>query len=368
MAINYIQTKSSKPRVKKKHFISITHYLEGDSYVKTQVVYRWSHQFVKRYDNVDIYNTEEYSWLVKGFENRNTIVRGIDVSYENLSEQKKASIRKVEAVPIADEIILSLPEVHYEIDETDTEFFRMRSINYTYIGGVNWIQDQLRPALYINSIDTTARFDGNSILMRIDINKANKKLTNDIDRINSCEFKNKKENISVFVGHLFSYTMMLYYINISHGWKFEDITYDKLWNLAMYFLSFAKPFRGKETADNKKDRNDWIKGVKLSYLRFLFERRAYNELSKGVKHFYRSLAQGKLLEKSTRYCFPSNMNKLNKELFKSDHPKPKTVHQEVLENRNKQIKELRDKGYSERNIALVLDISRSLVHKVLSTS
>lgn len=356
MFTNYIQKKSPTTRVKRKHFISITHYLDNESYYKTQIVYRWSHQFVKRYENVDIYESDEYSWLIKGFENRNTIVKGIDVEYCQITNKEVKTVRKPEAFSISDEIYISLPEAHYTIDETDDEFFRMRTINYTYIGGVNWIQEQTRPALYINSIDTTARFDGNSILMYIDIDKAHKKFVSDIDRINSCFYENRKLQLGNFIGHLFSYTMMLYYINISHGWKFEDITYDKLWNLAMYMLSYIKPF----------EKDDWLKGVKLSYVKFLFERRAQNELSKGIKHFYRTLAQGKLIKKTTRYCFPKTMSTLDRELFKEEHEKPKTVHQEYLENRNQSIINDYKSGLSIRKLSSKYSLSVGCIHKIVA--
>ena len=62
------------------------------------------------------------------------------------------------------------------------------------------------------------------------------------------------------------------------------------------------------------------------------------------------------------------MSKLNRELFKARYTKPKTVNQEMLSRRNKQILELRQKGYSEYTIANVMDMKRSTVHKVLVLS
>ena len=358
--VNYIQQPIKRARVKRKHLLNIIHYENKGSYVITQVVYRFSWQYLKRYDNINIFESEEYHWLIDNYKLHNNIVKGVHVYYKEYEEKDKQTKRKDETLSISDEIFINLPEVHYVDDSSDKEFFRMRSISYNYIGQVHWIQNQVRPALYINSIDTThdsngIRFDGNSIFMRININKAHANLANDIRIVNGAVYENKNQLIDRFVGHWFSYTMMLYYINVSHGWKFEDIDYDIIWNLGMYLLSFAKPFVEK----------DWIKGVKISHIRFLFERRLYNELSKGIKHYYLKLAKSKLMIKNTRYAFPSSMSKLNRELFKARYIKPKTANQEMLSRRNKQILELRQKGYSEYTIANVMDMKRSTVHKVL---
>ena len=361
--VNYIQQPTKRVRAKRKHILNIIHYENKGSYVITQVVYRFSWQYLKRYDNINIFESEEYHWLIDNYKLHNNIVKGVHVYYKEYEEKDKQTKRKDETLSISDEIFINLPEVHYVDDNSDKEFFRMRSISYNYIGQVHWIQNQVRPALYINSIDTThdsngIRFDGNSIFMRININKAHDNLANDIRIVNGAVYENKNQLIDRFVGHWFSYTMMLYYINVSHGWKFEDIDYDIIWNLGMYLLSFAKPFVEK----------DWIKGVKISHIRFLFERRLYNELSKGIKHYYLKLAKSKLIIKNTRYAFPSSMSKLNRELFKARYTKPKTVNQEMLSRRNKQILELRQKGYSEYTIANVMDMKRSTVHKVLVLS
>lgn len=361
--VNYIQQPTKRARAKRKHILNIIHYENKGSYVITQVVYRFSWQYLKRYDNINIFESEEYHWLIDNYKLHNNIVKGVHVYYKEYEEKDKQTKRKDETLSISDEIFINLPEVHYVNDNSDKEFFRMRSISYNYIGQVHWIQNQVRPALYINSIDTThdsngIRFDGNSIFMRININKAHANLANDIRIVNGSVYENKNQLIDRFVGHWFSYTMMLYYINVSHGWKFEDIDYDIIWNLGMYLLSFAKPFVEK----------DWIKGVKISHIRFLFERRLFNELSKGIKHYYLKLAKSKLIIKNTRYAFPSNMSKLNRELFKARYIKPKTVKQEMLSRRNKQILELRKKGYSEYTIANVMDMKRSTVHKVLVLS
>lgn len=361
--VNYIQQPTKRARAKRKHLLNIIHYENKGSYVITQVVYRFSWQYLKRYDNINIFESEEYHWLINNYKLHNNIVKGVHVYYKEYEEKDKQTKRKDETLSISDEIFIDLPEVHYVDDSSDKEFFRMRSISYNYIGQVHWIQNQVRPALYINSIDTThnsngIRFDGNSIFMRININKAHANLANDIRIVNGAVYENKNQLIDRFVGHWFSYTMMLYYINVSHGWKFEDIDYDIIWNLGMYLLSFAKPFVEK----------DWIKGVKISHIRFLFERRLYNELSKGIKHYYLKLAKSKLIIKNTRYAFPSSMSKLNRELFKARYIKPKTVNQEKISRRNKQILELRQKGYSEYTIANVMDMKRSTVHKVLVLS
>lgn len=362
-AVNYIQQPTKRARAKRKHLLNIIHYENKGSYVITQVVYRFSWQYLKRYDNINIFESEEYHWLIDNYKLHNNIVKGVHVYYKEYEEKDKQTKRKDETLSISDEIFINLPEVHYVDDASDKEFFRMRSISYNYIGQVHWIQNQVRPALYINSIDTThdsngIRFDGNSIFMRININKAHANLANDIRIVNGAVYENKNQLIDRFVGHWFSYTMMLYYINVSHGWKFEDIDYDVIWNLGMYLLSFAKPFVEK----------DWIKGVKISHIRFLFERRLFNELSKGIKHYYLKLAKSKLIIKNTRYAFPNSMSKLNRELFKARYTKPKTANQEMLSRRNKQILELRQKGYSEYTIANVLDMKRSTVHKVLVLS
>ena len=62
--VNYIQQPTKRARVKRKHILNIIHYENKGSYVITQVVYRFSWQYLKRYDNINIFESEEYHWLI----------------------------------------------------------------------------------------------------------------------------------------------------------------------------------------------------------------------------------------------------------------------------------------------------------------
>lgn len=361
---NTISVKPKQKRNPKKHYISIVHYENDEQYFKTRITYRWSRQFTVRYENVDIYKSEEYSWLINSYENRSNFVRGIDVEFEEAPTEKATNktTKKKEVIAISDEIFIDLPEVHYINDPEDKELFRMRNIQFNILNicpnsnGIHWVQNQNRPALYVDSVDLNHKFDGNSILMYINSSKAKRELASDIENINNGS-DSKSIVLGKFVGHLFAYTMMLYYINVSHGWKFEDITYNRLWELGMYFLSCIKPF---------DENNDWLRATKISYLKFLFSRKASNELSKGIKHYYRKLAEGKLIKKESRYRFPDQMSKLDRAIFKEMFSKPKTNHQEELERRNQSIIEDHKLGLSIRKLSSKYGLSTGCIHKVIN--
>src|SRR5574344_1680508 len=117
MVENYIQQKATKPRVKKKHFLKIIHY-ESHGYFITQIRYRLSWTHKTRYENVNIFNSSQYNWLVNSYNNRDTIARGAEVEYIEVDEKTKNPVtrKKEEHVRIADEIYIDLPESHYTID------------------------------------------------------------------------------------------------------------------------------------------------------------------------------------------------------------------------------------------------------------
>lgn len=371
--VNYIQQPTKRAKGKRKHILKIIHY-EYHGYFITQIRYTLSWTHKTRYENVNIFNSSEYNWLVNSYNNRDTLARGAEVEYIEVDEKTKNPVKrkKEEPIRIADEIYIDLPESHYTIDPDDKEYFRMRNVVYnpadfgnlheSHIGhfnaSVSWTQNPGRPGLYINSIDTTARFDADSILMFIHAKELKELLYNDIVNINIGDPKKKKDYVRIFVERLFNHTMMLYYINwCDPDWDLTEITYQKAWNLAMYILAQLKPFT-KEF--------DWLPGVKISYVRWMFERKMKNELDKGLKHYFLKLAHSKLVTKETRYRFPFYYSELDKIAFKEQFPKPKTDHQINIENRNQQIINDHNQGLSIRKLAVKYSLSVGCIHKIIS--
>ena len=351
----------------KKHITQVIHYETPEGkYDGTNIAYRWSYRYTWIFTNTNIYEDEEFSWLVNSYEKRLSVIRGAHIYYYSLPKAKRfKNTRPVpQAVNVcthANNIIITLEEPHYTYDEDDNEYFRFRSCRYNINlfpnlkNGIHWTQDQLRPCRYVESYDESASFDCNTYHVYFDIKKVKNEFTEHVKNIVYCDAGNRKKHVRDFVRSLYNYTMWLYYINTSWGWKFEEMNYENLWNLAMYILNIVKPFEpGSETKEN------WLPFVKVSYVRYLFEKRVYNGCTKGLKFEYSELS--KKLPKVTRYYFPKDYDKFSREMFKLQYLSGPA--QKRLE-RNMTIKKLNSQGLSVRKIAKELDCSPMTVSRVL---
>ena len=366
----------------RKHITKITHIeLESGEYLRSEIEYHWSYKHKILIDYPNIYNSEEYSWLIKSYEQGDTVTKGIQVFKEiaqdgSINKTRRRRQKKTEYITIADDICLNLPQPHYSLDDQDNEFFRCRCCKFDLRAlpglkseNIHWTQQQLRPALYINSIDTTTRFDCNSLLVYINARSVRSMLIKHIHgAVDAKDKQEKATHIKQFVNVLFQYTLLLFYINTSWGWKFEEINYDSMWNLAMYLLCVIQPF----TVNEPNSPYDWLP-CKQSWVMYLFQKEVYG-LNRGIKLTFRD---SKLLRKETRYMFPKETTKLTKEMFKLEFKTPCQERKEKKElalrekkknilERNKLIKELHVQGLSNRKIALQVGCSKDTVSKVVN--
>ena len=358
-----IQQPPKPTRNKKKHLVEVLHLEDGTSYYGTRITYRWSYQFSLCYENVDIFKSEEYSFLINSYQKRLTVVKGAHISYvqkDAINEKMLANRRKrvaaaSDTINIADEISLNLDEPHYVDDPDDVEYFRGRNCRFVIDlfpnGYVRFIQEQHRPARYINSVDNTQRFDCNSLLVYIDTNRMAARLKEHVHHIISGYGDSKQRYVRRFVRDLAWYTTLLYYINWSRGWEFKEIDYSKLWNLAMYIIYIFKVFDGKA---------DWFPGIKEAYVKYLFEQWFYNAFSGGVKHFFAKASTH--LRKETRYAFPESYTKVQREMFKL---MVKTPSKEDLSNRNKEIRDLYSRGKSVVWLANTFKLSTRQIYNII---
>lgn len=364
---------SSVPKRQYNHsnkiYSKITH-LENDEtgdYVRTEVEYHLPHKTKLLKDIVNIYQSQEYSWLIKSYEKRATLTKGITINYDiaQYKSPKKVIHRrpkeKYNPITIADDIVIKLPEAHYIIDDDDKVYFKLSELpRYSVYEFptpiVHWVQKQLRPAYYSNSLDAHHRFDCNSICIHLNKKLMHSLLSKPIFAYQKGERRDmKQKRVRDFIQTLFGYTMLLWYINTSWGWKYEDITYDKAWNLALYILWFVKPFTPHSDYD-------WLPD-KVSHVRYLFNKHLENFLSAGIKHsYYKLVTESNLFTRVSRHCYVEGMSRLEKEFFKEDFKSDSRVNR--LE-RNEQIKELRGQGKSYEDISKELGCSMKTIQRTL---
>ena len=364
--------RKKKDTTPRKHITKITHieYTNGD-YVRSEIEYHWSYKQKILVDYPNIFQSEEYSWLVKSYEQGDTVTRGIQVFKETIQEGEpvktsKTPRKKAEYITIADDISLNLPQPHYSVDDSDNEYFRCRCCNFDLraLPGlksekIHWRQQQLRPALYINSIDTTTRFDCNSLLVYLDASTIRSLLIKHIHgAVDAKDKKTKDLHTKGFVNVLFQYTLLLYYINTSWGWKLEEISYDNMWNLAMYILCVIQPF----TLNEPESPYDWLP-YKKSWIVYLFQKEVYG-LNRGLKITFRDRVS-KLLRKGTRYMFPKGTSKLKKEMFKLEFRTPAKV---SSHERNKLIRSRHKAGESISKLAQEYGLSRTWIYRILNST
>ena len=355
----------------KKHVTQIYHYFtpSGD-YDGSNIAYHLSYQHKWNYINTNIYQDTEFNWLIPSFERKSSVIRGAHVYYRVLNDRRtrknRPTSKAVDYTKTGRNIIIHLDEPSLSIDYDDKEYFRMRSCIYNENifpcpedgrRGIHWLQKQNRPCLYVDSHDVSGVFDDNTYWVYLSINKIRAELVNHIKNIVFCEHINKKENVRKFVRSLYIYTMWLYYINTSWGWKFENMNYEVLWNLAMYILQTAQPFEPSQDSPL-----NWLPFVKVTEVRYLFEKRVYNGLGKGLRYEYDDIA--KWIPKETRYSFPKGYDKFSREMFKTEFKRPMTFKETKKLERNELIKELKKQGLSTRDIALKVGCSVGTVSSV----
>ena len=369
--ISSVPTKRRK--LNNKILIKVTH-LEDEAtneYVRTEVEYHLPKRPKPLKDYTNIYTDQEYSWLVKSYENRAAVTKGVNVYYDIACYKTPNKIihrrpkEKYNPITIADDIVIKLPEAHYIIDDSDQVRFRLSELERYSVyefptPNVHWVQKQHRPAYYSKSLDSSHRFDSNSIYVYLNKKLMYTLLSKPLFAYQKGEARDmKQKRVRDFVQTLFEYTMLLWYINTSWGWKYEDITYDRAWNLALYILWNVKPFTPHSDYD-------WLPD-KASHVRYLFNKYLENFLSAGIKHSYYKLATRRsLFTKVSRHCYPEGMSRLEKEMFKEFVVKSDSKVERL--ERNERIKELYKELKSIRKVALKVGCSLGTVQSVLKNS
>lgn len=359
-------SRQTKKRAVKKHIISLMHLEENDCYIGTNVTYRLSHQKILRYENVNIYENEEYKQFIKSYENRDTVFKTVLIYYGHPQyPSSKTKQKKQQDISIADDFVIELEQPHYSINTDDNEFFRRRNCQFIdtlfTTREMHWVQKQNRPALYVGSIDTTRRFDCNSLFVYISKNKVQKYLRNRMVNINHGHLGRTEllAEVKKFVQLWYEYTMLLWYINWSwdESWHPKEITYEKAINLGYYLLANVGVFTKEE---------DWFVGVKHTYVLYLFKKFLWNDCHRGIKSTYRRIATSRL-EKETRYMFPKEFSKLKRVMFKEEFKSPGQEKKRTILERNKTIRSMHSQGKSVRQIAKEVGCSIFTVSRAINS-
>lgn len=396
MITNYIENTSpifsNKARKPKKHVIKYIHVVDDSGeYIKTQIISHMSWSRKLDYENIDIYSDEKYLGLRTSFEHGDSFFESAQVEIKNYKEKTFRVYRSnTTRVPVHGTIIIDLPEIHYSYNRNDKCYFRMRECKYdpqAFPCSVSWVQIQNRSAHYVDNVDTSSdKFDENSVYVYLNQTKMKEKLYELILEINTAKSKvdsqiksygvvstNLKTNkLNEFITTLFDYSIKLFYINTSYGWKYEDLDYDLIWNLALYILQIVRPF---------KDGVDWLEGVTTAKVRYLLCKKLFN-IKEGVDVYLikRAKQNSELTHEKTLYAKESTDH--DKFVFKMDNPSKKQTEiiernklkeevakkkKEVLLERNKLIKEMYTQGKSVFLISNKFHISIPMVYKVLKS-
>jgi len=406
--VNYIQQPAKRVRTQRKHIVKYIHVIDDEgNYIKTQEVYRLSWERKIRYNNIDIYSHDSFKSLRKSFENRDSFYKGIDVEIVSYKERQYSTKRntRTEVTHTLGRIKLNLPEVHFSYDEDDKEYFRMRSCQYdstVFPSEICWTQERFRNSHYINNVDTSQaeidastgqpiirKFDENSLYVYLNQKQIKKTLKECISLINAAkaqanyELKANGDIVSIplknkmlgrFISKLFGYSMFLFYINTSHGWKYEELTYELIWNLSMYIMQIIKPFGGKEKID-------WIEGVTVNKVKYLLARKLFNisngvdtYLINNVTHFSEIIKEKNMyvvgISSSDKLNFKlSNLSRKQKEILERNLnlKKDKLKKKQAILERNKQIKEMYSKGKSVFLISTLFHISTKRVYTIIKS-
>ena len=354
-----------KYRNKKKHIISIEHYEVDNVYEKSLIKYHWTREKKLRFEHINIFNDTEYNYFIKSYQNRDTIYRGVIISYATpvIKEHTDKSSPRNKQLTIGDEIIIELDQPHYAIDNNDHNWFRISNCEFHDqvfpTRQIHWVQQWNRPALFINSIDCTRRFDSNSLFVYIRKSKVKKDLKSMFRAINfgKLEKADKLDQERRFARIWYTYTLLLWYINWSWSdeWHVKKLNYETFLNLGYYLLWNIDFF------DSKKE--DCMMGVRQSYIEFLFMKELWNDCRRGIKHTFRDKVS-KSIQKETRYMFPEGTSKLQKDMFKYQHPTP--CKEDILE-RNKQIKDLHNQGCSVQELMDKFGIKKRQIYNILKS-
>lgn len=378
MITNYIENTSpifsGKARKPKKHVIKYIHVVDDSGeYIKTQIISHMSWSRKLDYENIDIYSDEKYLGLRTSFEHGDSFFESAQVEIKNYKEKTFRVYRSnTTKVPVHGVIIIDLPEIHYSYNPNDKCYFRMRECKYdpqAFPCSVSWVQIQNRSAHYVDNVDTSQeQFDENSIYVYLNQHKMKEKLYELILDINTAKSKIdlhekhygvvstrlKTNKLNEFITTLFDYSIKLFYINTSYGWKYEDLDYELIWNLALYILQTVKPF---------KDGVDWLEGVTTAKVRYLLCKKLFN-IKEGVDVYLikRAKQNSEITHEKTLYAKESTDH--DKFVFKMDNPSEK---QKELLERNKQIKEMHNQGKSVFLISNKFHISIPRVYSILKS-
>lgn len=378
MITNYIENTSpifsGKARKPKKHVIKYIHVVDDSGeYIKTQIISHMSWSRKLDYENIDIYSDEKYLGLRTSFEHGDSFFESAQVEIKNYKEKTFRVYRSnTTKVPVHGVIIIDLPEIHYSYNPNDKCYFRMRECKYdpqAFPCSVSWVQIQNRSAHYVDNVDTSQeQFDENSIYVYLNQHKMKEKLYELILDINTAKSKIdlhekhygvvstrlKTNKLNEFITTLFDYSIKLFYINTSYGWKYEDLDYELIWNLALYILQTVKPF---------KDGVDWLEGVTTAKVRYLLCKKLFN-IKEGVDVYLIKRAKQNSEITHEKILYAKESTDHDKFVFKMDNPSEK---QKELLERNKQIKEMHNQGKSVFLISNKFHISIPRVYSILKS-
>lgn len=378
MFTNYIEKTDSifskKMRKAKRHVIKYIHVVDDSGeYIKTQVVSHMSWSRKLDYENIDIYSDDKYLGLRNSFEHRDSFFESAQVEIKNYKEKTFRVYRSdTTKVSVHGAIMIDLPEIHYSYNPNDKCYFRIRECKYNpqaFPCSVSWVQIQNRSAHYVNNVDTSQeQFDENSVYVYLNQQKMKEKLYELILEINAAKSKTdlqtksygvvstslKTNKLNEFITALFDYSIKLFYINTSYGWKYEDLDYELIWNLALYILQTVKPF---------KDEDNWLEGVTTARVRFLLCKKLFN-IKEGVDSYLikRATTNSERIHEKTLFAQGSSDH--DKFAFKMDNPSEK---QKALLERNEQIKEMHNQGKSVFLISNKFHISIPRVYSILKS-
>ena len=372
--INIKETKPKK-KIEYQNITEIVHIFSEQlnyDYIGTQLVIKKfvNHKSFKYdYVNVDIFSDEKkYKWMYDAYSRRAPVTQ---YKYKNPKTKEYNQIptffkvgkkfepkeKKNKQISLISDVHIQLNDVHYTRADDKLSYFRMRDCNYSPLlfptHDVHWTQRINRACNYIDSVDYSQEiFDANSLYVYLDINKYAKRYYSYVMEING--LSDNKEAVRKFARELADLTMLLFYVNHSWGWSYnQHLDNDVIWNLALYVLCETKPF----DSDTKYD---WLKGVTYEYFRFLFLKQVKNICSRGIINHLLRMKQ--FLPKVTQRYYPKDYSKLSRKLFQQENMTSKE--KELLE-RNNQIIDLYKQGKNTCFLSMKFGISKQHINRII---
>lgn len=152
-----------------------------------------------------------------------------------------------------------------------------------------WIEQITRPVWYVDGCEySNPYFDCNTFYFYLNKEKVKSILQRCIMQVNNAQSKSKAlPHADSFIKALMDCAFVLYYINLSNGWKIEDISFDTIWNLMNYILFEIRPFEKSETEPNK----NWMKRITLAWMLYKAQKYYAHITYKPIVVCYKALAK-----------------------------------------------------------------------------